>query len=105
VVHAVQGFNEANPYYPGQRIKANQGVLMRAKWLKGGPKSGVREGTVLSVEPGRTAVHWMAASQLETGDVQQPSSVMDGRKLQVLDALAHTSINPKTETRNPKAKP
>ena len=85
-----QGFNDDTPYYPGLRVKANQGTLMRAKWLKGGPKSGIREGVVLSIEPGRTVVHWMAANQLESADAPQPMHVVDGRKLQILDSFVHT---------------
>jgi len=63
---------------------------MRGIWLKGGPKHGVKEGTVLSVEPGRTVVRWVAVNQLHTGDSTQPMEVVDGRKLQVLEAFAHT---------------
>ena len=63
---------------------------MRGNWLKGGPKHGVKEGTVLSVEPGRTVVRWVAVNQLHTGDSTQPMEVVDGRKLQVLEAFAHT---------------
>lgn len=63
---------------------------MRGTWLKGGPKHGVKEGTVLSVEPGRTVVRWVAVNQLHTGDSTQPMEAVDGRKLQVLEAFAHT---------------
>ena len=63
---------------------------MRANWLKGGPKHGVKEGTVVSVEPGRAVVRWVAANQMQTADAAQPMEVVDGRKLQVLEAFAHT---------------
>ncbi len=86
-----EGFNEDTPYfYPGLRVKTNQGLLMRSNWLKGGPKSGIKEGLVLSVEPGRTHLRWVAANQMQSEDAVEPKQEVDGRKLQILDAFAHT---------------
>jgi ubiquitin-protein ligase len=49
------------PYYPGQRVRAAAGSVLRAgRWLTGGWR-GRLDATVLSVEPGEARVRWLAA--------------------------------------------
>jgi ubiquitin-protein ligase len=49
------------PYFPGQRVRAAAGSVLRAgRWLAGGWR-GRLDATVLAVEPGEARVRWLAA--------------------------------------------